>query len=280
MIPLHQVKSSSLRQEETHHYTLALYLSNGLIANSIFDPVSKMHLALKSFQLDNQEYNGILSRIQDSFEELFQPFKKNILVYNGPKFTLVPEMFMEKEDLAEKYFTLNFEKDEGEIIRYSKLPTLGAFIIYSIPQEVLRLEEILHPDAVYFSRFCSLEAGLRYKAVSDPVSIFIDIEQGYFSVTVFRFNSLHLCNSYLYSGPEDIMYHILNISKNFNISPDADQYYISGLIEQNSRLFNLLYKYLRNPVFCPPAPGIQTDSCFNDIPLHTYNNLLSVAVCE
>jgi len=244
----------------------------------IYNPATHEIISLKSFSCSKEELANIDSVIH-VVHDLKMNYRKKILVYSGQRFTLVPDIFLQKQDLLEKYFTINFSREDNELLYKDHVETLELYNVYSINESIEKFIEQIDFDVKMHSITTYLKSIIRTLNVAEPNSIFIDIQNTYFTITLFQYGILQLCNSFPYKTSEEILYHITNISKHFNIDPDQDLYRFSGILYQDSALYALLYKYLRQPEFLDHPSGLNYHSSINTIPKHFYYNVFALALC-
>jgi hypothetical protein len=277
---LHQIKSPLFNKEEIHHYHFLVLFSENYLACTTFNPETKYFLGLSSYEFENGDKEQISSLVQGGVEEVFLPYGKRMVSFSGPDFTLVPEKFLREESLAEKYYHINFNSQEDETILKELIPDLNSWVIYNIPKDFTKLRDVFNPDIYSFSMVPLLRSFIQNPLSRETSGIFINIDQGFFTISVFQYAMLQLCNSFKYQSIEDVLYHVMNVSKHFGLDPGQKKYYFSGFVESKSPLYKLLYKYFRYPVFLPASPVYKLDPCFNDIPVHLYHNLFTLALCE
>ncbi len=93
-----------------------------------------------------------------------------------------------------------------------------------------------------------------------------------------RDDQLQLARSYHFSTDEDAVYHLLNTCKQTAIDPSITTLQLSGLVDENSGILNLLRKYFASVKLQQPVAGILPHSELSKYPLHYFSpffNLLS-----
>jgi hypothetical protein len=206
-------------------------------------------------------------------------YRKKILVYSGHRFTLVPEQFLENRELIEKYFDINFSKEEKETLHKDHIDVLKTYNVFGIDESAQKFIGQVDFDIVIHSMSTYLKSIITTLNITESNSIFIDVQNTYFTVTLFQYGILQLCNAFPYRSSEDILYHIINISKHFNLDPDKETYRFSGILFQDSQLYKILYKYLRQPELMEHPSGLNYHSSVNTIPRHIYYNVFALASC-
>ena len=244
-----------------------------------YDPAIREIISLKSFSCSREELTNI-DLIIPEVHNLKMNYRKKILIYSGQRFTLVPDEFLQNHDLAEKYFTINFSKETNESVLRDYIDKLKVYNVYGIDESIRKFNGQVSFDLKFHSISTYLKSIISNSNITDSHSIFIDIQNTFFTITLFQYGILQLCNSFPYKSSEEILYHILNISKHFDINPDKERYHFSGILYQNSPLYELLYKYFRQLELMVPPTGLNYHPSLNSIPLHIYYNVFAFASCE
>jgi len=257
---------------------LLVWLAPDMITLCNYDPGTNEIISLKSFNYSKEELANIDTLIPE-VHALKMNYRKKILIYSGQRFTLVPDSFLENPQLTEKYFNINFTRDEKETLHKDHIDSLKTYNIFSIDETSQKLIGHIDFDMIKHSISTYLKSLLLTLNIAESNSIFIDIQNNYFTVTLFQYGILQLCNSYPYKTSEDILYHIINISKHFNLEIDRETYRFSGILYQDSSLFYLLNKYIRYTGFISHPSGLNYHASLNYIPQHVYYNVFALATC-
>jgi hypothetical protein len=96
---------------------------------------------------------------------------------------------------------------------------------------------------------------------------------------MFKEGSLQLVQTFTYSSPEDVLYYLLKICKEFDMSQQEVKLSISGLIEKDSSIYRELYKYFIYPDFEILPDGISLADALNKYPDHYYSSISKLATC-
>jgi hypothetical protein len=275
------IHNSDLSNNQTilayKHYLL-VWLAPDMIALCNYDPVTREVVSLKSFSFLMSDLSDLDSLYQE-IPELKSGYLKKILMMSTPHYTLVPENYLQKQDITEKYLSLNYAKNENELVYKDYVEVLKLYNIYGTDSQVYNFFDLSDFDIKMHSITSYLKSILTTLDVSEPQSVYVEILNGYITITLFKYGVLQLCNSYPYKSSEEILYHITNISKHFNIDPHKDIYRFSGMIYNNSHLYNLLYKYIRQPEFMATPNELHYHFSLESIPKHLYFNVFALAQC-
>ena len=85
-------------------------------------------------------------------------------------------------------------------------------------------------------------------------------------------------NAYPTGANEDVLYFILTVYRHLNLDPLKDHLRLSGLIDKNSPLFNLLHGYIAYPEF-ESLSGVTMSTGNTSFPDHYYFDIALTALC-
>ena len=99
-----------------------------------------------------------------------------------------------------------------------------------------------------FFHYSSLLIQLLSLEISDNFSekIFLNINDGFIDILLFKHKKLEFYNSFEYNSNEDILYYILFCLNQLDLNPDKIHVSCTGNISLDSKVYELLYSYIRN----------------------------------
>lgn len=154
-----------------------------------------------------------------------------------------------------------------------QVPAWQLYNVYSVPKDVHDL---------FTSRFPSVQCwhqatvGLRNMNAASAEGCFqVDIRHNEFLVIAAKGGALLLAQPFEYSTPEDVLYYLLKIARQFSLSQNQLQVELSGLIDKQSALYKDLYQYFANISFR------DADWKMNDpgYPAHFFTSLNDLSRC-
>ncbi len=95
-------------------------------------------------------------------------------------------------------------------------------------------------------------------------------------IMVFKDGKLQIVQTFIYKAPADVVYYLLNISKQFNLESSSITVY--GMIEKRSALYEEIHKYFLHIAFAELPPGVNTGEAFMDYPAHFFAHLFYTAL--
>jgi hypothetical protein len=98
-----------------------------------------------------------------------------------------------------------------------------------------------------------------------------------FVAALLKGGELQIINSYPYQTATDVVYHLMNICKEFKMTDVPLG--IAGTIEINSDMHNELRHYLPKITFAELPPGYEFTNSLKKLPSHYFSHLFSIALC-
>jgi hypothetical protein len=101
------------------------------------------------------------------------------------------------------------------------------------------------------------------------------VQQEYLQIINIQNGKLFFFNTFRYNTKEDFIYYLLFVMQQLHLSPDVQELLILGEIEKNSSLTEMIFKYIKKPLFGEKSNMYKFDIVFNEIPPHHFYNLLN-----
>lgn len=98
-------------------------------------------------------------------------------------------------------------------------------------------------------------------------NVYVHVSKNDFDVVVIKQNELILYNSFTLNTTEDFAYFILFIFEQLQLDRDTDKIVLLGNIDQQSELYKLIFKYIRNIEFLK-YDFLYPSEILNNIPNH------------
>ena len=247
-----------------------------------------------SYAIRNDEENKIVSvgvyqyektRLQTGFPIALQilfhqhkmfseKFKKSCLIYSVPRNVLIPFMMYNSQKNAEVLNLVHGDLCMGETILNDIIPGQDLYNTYSVSKALN--DTVLH-------QFPAIRGIHQFSAILKKVNSGSDKMTAIFYhekvvVILFKDGKFQLLNSYFYRTPEDVVYILLNICRQFD-APDIPLE-ATGFIEENSALFKSIYNYFSTVELVKPLVEYQYEEGIAQYPVHFFNHLFEFDVCE
>ena len=250
----------------------------------ILDTSRKKYLALKHFSFDPsiQEVQ-LASKIQEvisSEELLHKQYKKVYMSIVNEKTVLVPSSLFDKTNLSD-YFGYSQVLNKNDVLLYNKMNNTGAYNIFAIPAGIDSvLDDYFPVRNLYHHSVSFIENSLdSSRAGFNEKRVYIEVHRSFFNIVVTNGDSLLLYNTYTYRDSRDLLYYVLNIYKQLELSVENNALIISGDIAVNSNNYFLIKKYFRQVLLEEFTRKFYYSSSFNKIPDQHFTNLINLYTC-
>lgn len=142
-------------------------------------------------------------------------------------------------------------KQAGMLMITEQLPEWQIYNIYPVPSDLHSVLSSRFPSMEYRNQF---SVGLKQLDAARPGgTILLDIRHANFALWAARDGKLLLSQCCEYQLPDDIIYYLLRICRQFELSQDEVLLEISGLIDKDSALYKELYQYFLSIRFREPS---------------------------
>jgi hypothetical protein len=224
---------------------------------------------LASFSADDMTPDTI-AEILSQHPEASASFYKVAVCYQYSQHVLVPQEYYNTENFSELWKAVYGTSSSKNIVSEPAMEwQLNS--VYAIPQDVQQFLSRRYPTAS-FKHFSTL--ALKQKQITDPKeTLQVNFAVDEFEVIVIKQGQLLLAEQFEYSTPHDVIYYLLNICEQYNLSQYEVQLKISGLVDKDSTLYKELYQYFLNINFR------EASWSHPDYPLHFFTQLNDIAQC-
>ena len=275
----------ALHKADSKNYKLSIQLSLDGFSFCIFSETQNKFLSIESHAIHN------VKNI-DSFCNLFRDFFQNhpwmnlsfgqvAILFESQKSTLIPSsLYDEKEQ--DNYTKLNFTFTEDQIIKTDKLVNVDAYKLYVVPKQIIELLNSLFPGHQLSSHASVLIESLLILSKNLPANkrCYVNARNSYLDIIITEGRNLLYYNAFNYTTKEDFIYYLIFVLDQLKLNPEEIELILTGFIDKNSKLFEMVYKYVRNIAFPQLSDSFNYSYIFNDIPTHKYSNLLNFYLCE
>lgn len=238
-------------------------------AYAITDRVSTNLQQLGYFTGDGFNHKEI-AELVDPLTRTGTPFYQVKICYDHPGNVLVPASgyHQEEADLL-KWPVMN----GGSVTITELIAEWQLYNVYTVPGELHAFLTTAFTSAAFLNQ---VSVGLRKINAALPEGCLeVNIRQSDFFVLAARSGKLLVAQVYEYSVPEDVLYYLLRICREFSLSQEEVQLVLSGLVEKQSALYKELYQYFINLHFRDAEWLIKG----TDYPAHFFTALNDLSQC-
>lgn len=187
-----------------------------------------------------------LPNIFEQNEWLKNPFYQVLISYDYPQNVLTPAAFYKPDEGARLLKGIYAVNGSSAIIAES-VDDWQLHNIYAVPKEVHEYLVRHFTGAKYWHKFSIQLKGI--EKANDNEVLLVDFKTDEFTVLAVAEGKVLLTQTFCYTSPEDVLYHLLKICSTLNLSQERLLLSLSGLIDQRSNLYNELYNYFIHPEF-------------------------------
>ena len=215
---------------------------------------------------------------QDKFLKSSHP---NIrLGFLNAKSALVPTRLY-NENEQKTYLRQLTDIDENYRVLVDDLEQFSAKNVYAVYKSFHNFSMKNFPGVKTFHVNTALLMGFRYLATQkEGHNLYIHVRSGEVFVYLFEGNDLKFSNSFNYESSRDFIYYILMIFDQFDLNPKDIPVFLSGQLLQDSEVFRLLYRYVKNTSFVEPPAYFRYSSNWGNYPKYFYFDLFSLTFCK
>lgn len=204
------------------------------------------------------------------------PFKRTYIVCASSPYTLVPQKLFDAQE-AGRYMRFNFStpqpkclwdtvKEAGIAVVFGAEEKLYEFCCRSFPAP--RFMHAVSPLLSYWTKAGATTSGNR---------MYVNLYAKRLDIFCFRQGVLLFANTFGYEHIHDILYYILYIWKEQDLSQLTDRLFISGTPDMRMQLMTVLRKYIRNVA---PAEAPSEAYLLGSEAVYAPLDLLIVSSCE
>lgn len=280
--PSFHIEADHIETEDFRLCRLVIVVDADSLSYVVMGIESSLPLCIKYFQ-----FNQIKGRLQEEIlreiifgdELLTREINETYVVYNLPESTLVPDVFFD-EKLNKEFANLIYGNLDKGVVVSEKVPWWDIYNVYRLPLDVQKLLQYKFPAAKqwhYYSLLLKSHKKFTVPVNTDTLRVVFCEEK--MIVSVYKKGQLQLMQSFLYSNPEDVLYHLINCCRALNMNQQVVSLQLSGFIEKHSVIYTELVKCFFYVSFEEPEESMAKTDMLQPYPLHYFSSLLKMAAC-
>jgi hypothetical protein len=274
-----------LTQTESRKNKLLLQLSLEGLTFSIFNQDLNKFLSIESISFEPKsrlyEISSQLKHFYSNHQWLKQSFHSTKLLFESNKSTLIPTPLFDEHEKS-SFSSFNFQIQNEESILFNKLKNLDAYIVYSVPEIILKTVQELFSDPILYCHSGAFIESLLILNKNQKMQkkLFVNARDSFLDAVILDSRKLIYFNTFKYKSKEDFIYFVIFILEQLQLNPEEIELVFSGTIDKNSKLFDTVYKYIRDVSFQKRTDTFNYSYIFNDVQSYHYINLLNFELCE
>ena len=212
----------------------------------------------------------LLNEIFSAHAELNNSFSQILVCYDYADSIIVPSIHYNPNNAGLLLNTVNGYTVSNRIVSEA-VAGWQVYNVYAVPEEVHEWLNRKFPSGKTGHNY---SLGIRNIRDSDSSGrISLDILTNELYVIADKENKLLLAQGFLYSTPADVLYYLLKICQQLNLSQQSVKLLLSGLIEKDSALYKELHQYFLHIEFREATWNS------NEYPAHFFTSLNDLARC-
>ena len=238
---------------DINNSSLVIHINESWVIFCLFNNQKLSSLNKVRF-LHNKKSNFILKTIKKyikSFSKENIPSEVKLIYYNKTS-TLVPStLFDHKNSL--NYLKYNTSINIDDIAANDQVLNHEINNVYIPNTEINNFifEKFRTFDFFHYSSLI-IEKISNELAEKFSEKVFVNINDGFIDILFFKDKKLMFYNSYDYNSDEDILFYLLFCFSELKLNPDEIHTVFSGSIDLDSKLYELIYTYVRNVEIIDP----------------------------
>ncbi len=234
-------------------------------------------VALEYYQFSARQKQEELKELLSSNTLLQLEYHAIHIFYNSPGGLIVPERFYD-EDTSSKMLELVAGDLHASMPLFDQIESLNMRNIYAVPDYLHDLLVSQFPKALFEHIHTGLlKKNLILERKDSRMEIIFYPEL--IIVSLWGSGSLQFVQCFSYETPEDVTYHVVNISEQWELSRDQIRVIVSGLVEIDAALYAAVDKYFQFVETDERPEAFNYDPAFERYPAHFFSPIFSLGLC-
>jgi len=189
----------------------------------------------------------ILKEIQEIFnheKSLQQDFESVSVIHQNTLSSLVPDAYFKEGDLK-NYLKYSIKTITTDLIVYDDLNFIKAKNVY-VPYVNINNFIFQHFGEFEYRHHSSILIEKLFSHSDNTLNFCINVSQSLLDIAVIKDSEILFYNNFEYQTKEDFIYYILFTLEQLELSTEKTNISITGDINKQSELYEILYTYVRN----------------------------------
>lgn len=271
-------------KNQSHHYHMSIQTGLNGLSFSILDLQNLKYVGLRNYFFDNVDNPG---EIASSFTNVFQKedllrlnYKSVSHIYIGGGSTLVPAKYFDEQQINDVY-KLNFSVPGHHQVMHNTLDAGNILNVFAYPDALLKVLNDHFPQCkLYHHSTPFLQHVITGTTHLEKLRCFSYLYKGLLNIAIAENKQILFYNTFVINSITDIVYYLLSVYEQFNMTPKHSDLFISSDTDQHDEIFENLNQYFMNLRFITPSKQFTYSYLFDELYLTRYANLFNVALCE
>jgi hypothetical protein len=231
---------------------------------------------------DDNVFQKGLSELKSWFEglELLSvEYSNTHIVFETPQFMMVPEVLFVAEK-AEALLSGQHELPKFYSVKNNRIDSKQCVNVYAVPDIFNSTLKVLFPQAGvnHYAEFL-LQANL---AINDKQAhtLYVKMHASYMDIMHLHSHEFRFLNTFTFEADTDIIYFILSVAEQQKIVTDKLQLVLTGDVNANGALLQLLRKYVPNVSLYKRVEDYSYPASFREFQDQQHFTQTAVLLCE
>lgn len=265
-------------------YSLGIIIDYNDLQLCVMDKKNSKCLLFERYELmsvsNNDQLVEQVKEIYDNHHLLQAGYWKSISVaFRNHKFTLLPKSLF-SENTKEEYLKINTKiVEEDEVVLYNIQPNLDAVNVFAFPRKLHEFIKASYPtkEVSFSHETAPFIQGCLQNAREDRI-VYLNAELDSLTVVVTNNSTLEYCNKFQFFTSEDLLYYVLYVMKELNLSQENTKVTIWGDFDFSTDQIDQLYKHIRNIKIGDRPQGVSFGYMFDELEEHNYYTAFNLTV--
>jgi len=260
---------------DTYDCDLLVLNENRYVTYCILRSGNQFELLREYKQTEDEQFTDFHEGVLSIDENLNRPYRNVRIGISNKRLVLVPGAVFRREQSVH-YLENSAPIWSTDEVRVDTLEKQGIKLVYAFRSSIYQA----YHD--HFANMAVENALSRYVGTLDAIvarqgaghRVFINALYDTMYIVLYRNEQLTYANVYEFTTAEDFLYYVMLIYKEFQLDQDVTPSYISGKLDKDSVLHDLLMRYIRNLYFIHELD--QPSLVINGIPPQLYFDLFAL----
>lgn len=257
---------------------LFVFAGGSGVSFAVLDRQRNMFTSLCSYHFASNssiaERNALTAGIISNDAIAQQVFSKTDIIWCTPQSIITPQSFFTREHSGEM-LELVFGDAGTFAVKHELVLKQHAYNIYRVDAAAEKKITGKFPAAVQWH-----QSSLMLNFAADNKNwLYCNFNPGSITVMLRGNGRLQALQVFEYNTPEDAVYHILNVCRQFDIAAVDTLIAASGMIDETSALYRELYKYFLGISFFELPELFSYSDDIKSYPSHYFSHLFATAAC-
>lgn len=243
------VVGSSYKNQLTPSYMLSIWIYPDGLSFSVFDPVQNEYVWHGHFSLPEPDLHfAAHEEIMLTRDVFRQEYRKVIVCYSSPDFTLVPKSLYDADKVAQLLSFSGHSPEKDCKILCDEIEMAGAKVIYPVPNFLYMFLCVQFQNLNIIHNITSLVQPLLMKRVisKSRATLSVEFSLGWVSIVATEANVLKICTSCRCRDVNDYVYMVMNALEQAKLNQADTNVIVSGDVQENDPRIELLRRFAHN----------------------------------